>query len=1184
LFSITSKTGGVSELGGATPQVTYGQFFSSNDHVDDIGTTLNFTSDGAANRTRGAGVWLDTTYWVAGTVTVTFDISGFVAATGDGSGSFFQTYTASGVNGTDAVGVDMKGSFNAGVVLSGTATSGTLGGVTTITGNGTLTYTFDYDGEEEIGLFFVHQATNATGGTTAAFSLDNLRVFAQTTRPDRPAQPNIVILLADDLGWQDVKCYDIYDLGDTDDPLTPGVEGSQSIFVTPYMDALADEGVQFWEAYSPAPTCAPSRGAMMSGKHPARVNRFHVGGGTVPRPHKVSERMMVPHYSGRLPIAETTIPEVLGSLGYYSGHSGKWHIAISHNAYPQPLDHGFDWTKASRGVANGMNDRLAGFATPYDPLDPNYDPNDNFRLDINGFAKDQTTVDALEFLTEAVTGATATQPFFLYYASWLVHAPIQMRTAGLLEKYMLEMGHINTTDADPDNDTFEDVIDNQDFIDELFALGQNNPYYAAMVETFDYNVYQIMEYLKTTPDPRWAGHMLIDNTYIFLTSDNGGKESISGEQVTDNYPLDKGKSYIQEGGTRVPFIIVGHDIPANVESDVMINGLDLFPTIVSLAGGTPTGTLDGCDLTDFLRTDPTDPLLVKDLSGVVRDTMYWHFPETGKFTSTIRKDGWKLFQNYDHVNNVDKDPFDLFELYDSTTGVRVDIEEANDVYATDPDGVATTMTDELNTWLIEVDGGVARYNPNYNGNPALPNQDQVPVLIDNGDNGGIAWVTYETDKTQVVEADLLYTLNGGDVWEEWFKAPATIVSPGRVEATVPEGTTHYLINLIDEYNFLVSSEDVEYEHQGSKGSTYMDAYVYQYLYIGPEIELYHSDFTSETVGTGNGARLERDDSEFKKRSDSAWTIGAGVLSNSDTTADSRISEGAVGRILNISALEDAGFDEITVSFDYTLAGATESLLLHLWGHVDINSVATTQIMYLGANGGKASEETTGENPLLMTAYNLGHDDGSWIDTPGDASDAAATLTGVGTHTYTETFVLSDFTTAPDNLSLYDYLVFGFSRDIGDGSGSPAVTIDNLKITVPNRDGYVVWAYEAGLVDDVITSDPDFDGLNNLLEYGLGGDPEQADSGLLPYFEVNTEATDEWTFTYRRRLDAPAEQLTYTAECKKDLGNDLEAWSSDLITEMGAVAIDATYELVTCTVDVSGGVTSIFLRLAVEQAP
>ena len=132
----------------------------------------------------------------------------------------------------------------------------------------------------------------------------------ETTAQERPEKPNVVLILTDDLGWQDVKCYDV------DEP---------SPMETPNIDALAKKGIQFWQAYAPAPTCAPSRCAIMSGNHPARAQKTHVVGGAPPTPnHKHGWTMMAPWYSGRMPENERTLPRALQGNGYVTGHSGKW--------------------------------------------------------------------------------------------------------------------------------------------------------------------------------------------------------------------------------------------------------------------------------------------------------------------------------------------------------------------------------------------------------------------------------------------------------------------------------------------------------------------------------------------------------------------------------------------------------------------------------------------------------------------------------------------------------------------------------------------------------------------------------------------------------------------------------------------------------------------------------------------
>ena len=122
------------------------------------------------------------------------------------------------------------------------------------------------------------------------------------------------VLPQDDLGWQDVKCYDV----DKPSPME-----------TPNIDALARKGVLFRQAYAPAPTCAPTRCAIMSGNHPARAQKTHVVGGAPPAPHHLRAwAMMSPWYSGRMPEDEVTLTKVLQKNGYVTGHCGKWHMAI----------------------------------------------------------------------------------------------------------------------------------------------------------------------------------------------------------------------------------------------------------------------------------------------------------------------------------------------------------------------------------------------------------------------------------------------------------------------------------------------------------------------------------------------------------------------------------------------------------------------------------------------------------------------------------------------------------------------------------------------------------------------------------------------------------------------------------------------------------------------------------------
>lgn len=595
---------------------------------------------------------------------------------------------------------------------------------------------------------------------------------AASERPEkppvvRPSKPNIILILTDDLGWQDVKCYDI------DEP---------SPMETPNLDALAKKGVLFWQAYSPAPTCAPSRAAILSGDHPARAQMTHVMGGKPPRPHHPTRwPMLSPWYSARMPVETVTIAEALKADGYTTGHSGKWHVAMGHHAYPQPEDQGFDYTRHSRGVQGRMQpDRLTGFAT--DGM------SDSYRLDANGFPFDQTHADAMTFLKE-----NNDEPFFLYYATWLVHAPLVMRSEALLRKYEAKLGVTLTAEHA-----------------ETWKLdGQTNPFYCAMVEQLDYYLGGLFEYLETTEDPRWPGHKLVENTYVIFTSDNGGMRGTREEIYTDNTPLSKGKISLMEGGTRVPLIITGPGIEGNVQTDAMVNGLDFYPTILSLAGApVPEGKhFDGLDIAPLLLENPQDAALIRTAEGAVRDTMLWHFPNSAALESSIRIGDYKLVRNYKHLA-PDVSELELYRLYDSEGGeqVRVDIEEAYNLAAAMPEK-ARMMNQKLTSLLTEMEASYPYWNPK--SSDPLPHQDAVCEVLSAQQYGNEVVVSYRENGAKLVGANLIYSLNGGEPFEEWFRQPAQLMSGEKVSAQLPKGTTHYFINLIDENNFLISHPEID---------------------------------------------------------------------------------------------------------------------------------------------------------------------------------------------------------------------------------------------------------------------------------------------------------------------------------------------------------------------------------------
>lgn len=603
--------------------------------------------------------------------------------------------------------------------------------------------------------------------SSLVLTTNSLHAEETTARP----QPNIVVLMTDDLGWQDVDCYDI------DEP---------NAFITPRIDALASEGVLFWRAYSPAPTCAPSRCAVISGVHPARARKTHIKGGTPPHPYSDKSRMLTPWYSARTPVGDYTVASAMKDHGYTTGHVGKWHISYSE---PKATELGFDVSYGSRVSKALMKNRLEDFATTAEE--------DPYRLDENGFPFNQTTANAIQFVDESKES-----PFFLYYATWLVHAPIQTRSEALLKKYAEQIG------VDPsDKKSFDGS-----------TTGQTNPFYAAMVEELDYNIGLFIDHLKETPDPRWPGHALIENTYLIFTSDNGGTEGKESERYTDNFPLDMGKTSVREGGVRVPFIVIGPDIPQGVETDVLVNGLDIYPTVLSMAGAPkPEKTLDGLDLYPLLVEDPTNPTFVKTASGTPRDTMMWHFPHDALESSLIVGD-YKLIRNYDHVRNPRVEPLELYRLYEED-GNRGDIEEAHNLAEAMPEKTA-----EMNKQLTEILTGMNASYPLYNPNSLakLPGKAKVPTVSGHTLNGEDLSVTFQTHGTDVARANLIYTTQRETIgYQEWFRQEMNLdSSSSKAVITLPPGTRHFYVNLIDDNDFLVSYPAVGNAESRKKSQPY----------------------------------------------------------------------------------------------------------------------------------------------------------------------------------------------------------------------------------------------------------------------------------------------------------------------------------------------------------------------------
>ena len=600
-------------------------------------------------------------------------------------------------------------------------------------------------------------------------------------------KPNIVHIMVDDLGWQDIASHKL---------------DGKPVYETPHLDRMTRDGRRFTQAYSPAPSCAPSRVAFLRGQHPVNTGVYHVSGGRIPRPwHKDSNRVC-PYYPYGLPQEEPTVAEALQKAGYITGHVAKWHAGGKSAGYPFPLDQGFDFGFTEKNgrqkVYNDSDlwrpedgaknqffgswgrmhpDRLTGFAT--------HDPNDPYQLN-----EEERPFDKPHDLAMGFIAKHKDRPFFLNYCPYYVHGPIQTRDRKRFDHYLKKMGHEFPTDVGP-------IYNKMD--------GHMNPYYASMVDTVDWMIGDVLAYLEETDDPRNPGHKLIDNTYVIVDSDNGGVIP-----YTDNTPLKGGKQNTWEGGVRIPFLVLGPGVPAGTTCETPINLIDLFPTFMTMAGLKRDAglKLDGCDILPLIQGE-SGPAVHAD--GCARESMFWHFPWDAHMSSALRKGDWKLVKHYGAWMGANaKEGVHLFRLY-GDDGALEDISEAVDVADQHPE-VCASMLAELDA-LLEETGAPPPYRHTQATGATGELAAASPTVLELGSKEDRIWATFESDpdNAAVVEAQCVYTLNPKAFdstrgsREEWFAMPAQI-GEGRVEALMPPGATHAAFIMVDANGYLVTSE------------------------------------------------------------------------------------------------------------------------------------------------------------------------------------------------------------------------------------------------------------------------------------------------------------------------------------------------------------------------------------------
>ncbi len=411
-------------------------------------------------------------------------------------------------------------------------------------------------------------------------------------RSERP--PNIVLILADDLGWNDLT----FNGG--------GVAGGT--VPTPHIDSIAAEGVNFTNGYAANGTCAPSRAALMSGRYGTRFG-FEF---TPTPPGMMQLGALGPTPAGRLrpnlgnpdaevvafddmgmPASEVTIAELLSERGYHTVHIGKWHLGRAKGMAPE--DQGFD---ESLLMASGLylpedHPDVVSSKQDFDPVDRFLWVAMRFAASFNGgpaFEPDGYLTDYYTQQAVEVIEANKDRPFFLYLAHWAPHTPLQATRS--------------------DYEALSHIANHRERV------------YAAMIRSLDRGVGQVLDALERNG--------LEENTLVLFTSDNGAAGYIGLPEV--NRPFRGWKATLFEGGIHVPFFAKWPArIAAGTEVSAPVHHFDMYATAAAAAGAPlpDDREIDGVDLV---------PFATGEAGGVPHDALFWR---SGASQSAL-VNGWKL--------------------------------------------------------------------------------------------------------------------------------------------------------------------------------------------------------------------------------------------------------------------------------------------------------------------------------------------------------------------------------------------------------------------------------------------------------------------------------------------------------------------------------------------------------------
>lgn len=415
-------------------------------------------------------------------------------------------------------------------------------------------------------------------------------------------KPNIIYILADDLGYSELECY------------------GNKFNETPFLNQMAAEGMLFTRFYASAPVCSPYRAALMTGQYPARVG--------------ITDYLR-PNSQKHLQHAHITLAEMLKAEGYKTGIVGKWHLSgYKLHGAPEssPNEHGFDEVIVSenRGIAEG---------TYFHPYHFNTDIQKKLNTE-HEYLTDRQNVEAIEFIER-----NKHQPFFLFLSHYAVHTTVHGKPEIVAHfKNKEEAGTSAPTPKNPDDDPYKKYPSGS-------KAQQNNPHLAAQLYSIDEGVGMIMKKLKEIG--------LDKNTIVIFTSDNGGETTI-----TTNAPLRGGKSMLYEGGVTVPFIIWGPRVKKGAVCEQPIVNFDIYPTLKELTRAkNNTQLLDGVSFAPILK-DPKAALPKRNFYWHY-PLNEPHFLG-GRSAGSIISGKWKLIEFFDNqtyeLYNLEEDRSETTDL------------------------------------------------------------------------------------------------------------------------------------------------------------------------------------------------------------------------------------------------------------------------------------------------------------------------------------------------------------------------------------------------------------------------------------------------------------------------------------------------------------------------------------------